>query len=386
MRISEALELISTLNKITQDEVIFTADARSRVLGEDIKASKSLPGFTNSAMDGYAYAWPDKDSALELVGTIYAGDFKDYELKKGQCFRIMTGAKMPKGADSVMMQELAVFENGKLKIHESAKGGENVRLRGEEFLEGSLICEKGSVLGVTDLMSLYNFGVFSLLASKRLKIGVFASGAELFEAHERKGDNAVYNCNAIGICSLFLEQDTRYLGILKDEKASVKDALEGALNHFELVITMGAASVGEADFIPEVLSELGFIRIVGGLKIKPGGPTKIYQKDNKFVLVLPGNPMAAYVASLVFGRALVARLTGAKYEPLKLRLASQKDIKLKKGRENILLCHVVDGYLIGFCEQYSSAQIAPLMQNTHYAICEDFLAANTLVDVYELVK
>lgn len=387
MKVKEALEIIKDIKTSLKVEEVLLDDAYNRVLCEDVLSRLDMPSFTNSAMDGFAYNSDDKNTPLTIQKEVFAGDFEDEILQKNHAIRIMTGGKLPKGANSVLKIEDAVFDdNGKLIIPTSINDGENIRMQGEEFLKGTPILKKGDKLDSIRLMMLASQGIYKVNVYKKLKVGIFASGKEIYEPYADV-QTCVYNSNTIGVKTLFSKySDVKYLGILQDEYNFVLSNLN-AYKNFDLLVTIGAASVGDKDYMNKALLELGFKQIVGGLKIKPAGPTKIYQKDGHFVLVLPGNPMSAYFGACVFGLALVHKLMGVDYEKSGVVLKSDECVKVKNGRENLILCNIKDGHFISFLAgKLSSGQISPLNLCTHYANIDQSMDIGEDIEIYELDK
>ena len=387
MKINEAFDVIYNICHQIENEEIFIDDAYGRVLAEDIFAKFDMPSFTNSAMDGFAYFSKDRQNPLIIDGAVFAGDFDDIFLKPQSAIKITTGAKLPINADSVLKIEDAVFDGeNRLLIPDDIKDGQNVRYQGEELSKGDIILKNGDILDSVKLMILASQGIYKIKVYKKPKVGIFASGNEVTEPFvgARSG---VYNSNAIGVKTLLSKYaDVRYLGVLSDEYSLVLSGLSSYEN-FDLLVTIGAASVGDKDYMNDALLELGFERIVGNLKIKPAGPTKIYKKDSKYVLVLPGNPMSAYFGASIFGVLLLSRLGGFKYESKKITLKSNESIKVKNGRENLVLCNIKNGHFVTFLAgKLSSGQITPLDLCTHYVNIDQSMEIGEEIEIYELDK
>lgn len=387
MKIDEALNIIKHINHKPQNSEVLLDKAYGMVLCEDVFARLDMPSFTNSAMDGFAYNSSDKNTPLVVQKEVFAGDFEGVVLKSGHAVRIMTGGKVPTGADSVLKIEDASFDdNGNLLIPANAKDGANIRKQGEEFKKGTPILKKGDRLDSIRLMMLASQGIYKVRVYKKLEVGIFASGKELYEPFA-SATNCVYNSNVIGVKTLFDKYaDTSYLGILQDEYDRVFANLS-AYENYDVLVTIGAASVGDKDYMNEALLELGFERVIGGLKIKPAGPTKIYQKDGHFVLVLPGNPMSAYFGACVFGIPLLCKLMGMDYTKQGVVLKSDEEVQVRNGRENLILCNIKDSHFISFLAgNLSSGQISPLNLCTHYANIDQSMQIGQEIKIYELDK
>lgn len=167
-------------------EFVSIQEAKNRVLFEDISANFDSPSFSNSALDGYVFAFKDKDEPLDIKGSIFAGDFKECELGKHEAYKIMTGAKIPKNADTVLMIEDELIKDGKLIVKKDIKAFNAVRIRGEEFKKGEILLKKGEILNSAHIALLASQGISKLKVAKKLNIAVFSSGNEVIEPSQKK--------------------------------------------------------------------------------------------------------------------------------------------------------------------------------------------------------
>lgn len=385
MTINEALQSIENINSFNKTTKIDLFKAKGKILANDFYAKCNAPAFTNSAMDGYALKAKEFKTGIRVLKTIFAGDMSDCEIKDGECIKIMTGAKLPKGADSVLMVEKSELKDGLMYATcDELKEGTAIRYEGEEYKKGDLIIKKGII---TDeiIMMLASNGCFSVDVMQDIEVGIFASGTELIEPYSL--GNGVYNSNAYGIYSAFKDfSNPTYLGILKDEYDFVLNSLKGAFSNFDLVVSIGAASVGDADFIKKALDELGFSPVFTKVKMKPAGPVSLYQKDNKFILVLPGNPMSAYIGALIYARKLIYKLQGLEYNAKFINLAISQDLAIKNSKENIVLGNIINNEFVPFNNaKISSGQLSPLEKCKHYIIFpkDGEVKKGDLVKVYE---
>ena len=313
--INEAIDLATArITSSKQSEKVPLPSALGRILSSDISALKNLPCFDNSALDGYAYAAEFKDEELKIVEpTIFAGDEKFYEIKAAQAQKIMTGAPMPAGADSVARLEDVDVQGGTLKIPASVHAHDGFRKKGEEVRAGELLLRRGEILSAAKIMLLAAQGIYEASVYAHPKIALFSSGNELKEPWQDANEREIYNANASGIAALLSAHgfESEYLGILKDDLCAVKDALLAAAQRHDVIITSGGASAGEADFMRQALASAGFNEVFSHVDIKPGKPTKCYEKDGKFVFVAAGNPMAAFVLTRVLVLPLLLKMCGA---------------------------------------------------------------------------
>ncbi|EAK4357143.1 molybdopterin molybdotransferase MoeA [Campylobacter coli] len=358
------------IKALNEFELISLEEAKDRVLAKDLYAVKNLPSFDNAALDGYAFNYADVNQALDIKGTILAGDKNTYEIYKNECFKIMTGAKMPKNADTILMIEDECIEEGKLVIKKPPKQYNAYRYKGEELKKDELLLKKGTRLNARHIALLSSQGLYKIEVVRKIRIGIFSSGDELKEPWQDYDEENIYNANALPLLALFKDCATSYLGIIKDDFNATKKALENA--NFDLLITSGGASVGEADFMEKALNELGFTPLFKGLKARPARPTKLYQKDKTLVLILPGNPMAAYLSAFIFARKIISLLYGNLENPLQIQAFMGSDLKVKSGRNNLILGNLEKGIFYPFNDnKFGSGMILPLIQSEFLLISEE---------------
>lgn len=370
-------DLFDTLNLIRREisavkesELVSLESAAGRVLAEDIVARKNLPAFDNSALDGYAFKFADAGMPLKVCGSIFAGDKEPHECGKNECFKIMTGAKMPKNSDTVLRVEDAVLENGLLMNAASARQHDGHRILGEEMGVGEEILRAGRILSVADVAMCASQGIYKLRVTRKLRVGVFSSGNELCEPWHKADEDSVYNANAFAIAALLPQKlcDISYLGIIEDKFSAVKENL--ALCGFDLLVSSGGASVGDADYMDEALKELGFVPLFEGITMRPAKPTKLYKKGDRLVFILPGNPLSAFLACLLVGNALIYTLCGTKFTPDYINATISCDLKLKESRNNLILGTYKDGKFTPRKAQGGSGMIKPLLENDYLLISE----------------
>lgn len=353
---------------LNENELISLEEAKNRILAKDLYATKNLPSFDNAALDGYAFNYADIKENLEIKGVIFAGDKEFYTIGKNECYKIMTGAKMPQNADTILMLEDECIENDKLVIKKDLKQYNAYRYKGEELKKGTLLLEKGTKLNDKHIALLASQGLYKIEVIRKIRIGIFSSGNELKEPWQECDEESIYNANALAFLSML--ENASYLGIIQDNFISTKRALENT--NFDLLITSGGASVGEADFMEKALDELGFIPIFKGLKARPAKPTKLYQKEKKLVLILPGNPMAAYLSCFIFAKKITALLSGNLENPLQFYAKMGMDLKLKSGRNNLILGNLEKDIFTPFNEnKFGSGMILPLIKSEFLLISEE---------------
>ena len=360
-------------------EFISLERATGKILAGDVVAVKNLPSFDNSALDGYALKFDDFNEPLSVVATVLAGDTTQISLKKGECVKIMTGAKMPANTDTIVPFEDAVLQDGKLSPQSKVKKFNAVRYKGEEVKAGEILLKKGEILTPAKVMMLAAQGIYCVCVAREPKIGIFSSGDEVVEPWQNAGQGQIYNANAAGIASLLQSFGfaSSYAGIVKDDLESTTQTLEKA--EFDVIITSGGASKGEADFMKTALLNLGFSELFDGVNIRPGRPSKVFIKGKKIVFILPGNPMSAFLMCFLL---VVPFLKGAQFE--KFGAVLNQDVKIKSGRQNIVFGSFTDGkFNVTDDNKFGSGMIMPLIKSNAILITSE---SDSALKAGEIVK
>ena len=343
MLVNDALKALRAKFKPkNESEILPLSEALGKTLANDVIAVKDLPCFDNSALDGFAVKFDEKDEHYKIIASAFAGDKEQLSIGKNECVKIMTGAKMPKGADTVMRFEECVVEGEFVKAPTKLKKGDAYRFKGEETKVGEILLKRGEILNTRSVMMLAAQGISFIDVKKQPSIAVYSSGNEIIEPWQRASENEIYNANAFGIAALFssIGQKNSYLGIIKDELSAVKEAFLNASN-YDIIVCSGGASAGEADFMKIALSELGYSEIFSHLDIRPGRPCKAYEKDGKLVFVLPGNPMAAYLCLMMLALPLLKDECFVTQKAI-----NSENLKVKSGRANAVFGNVANGKFI----------------------------------------
>ena len=365
----EAQNLALQNAKVTdKKEIINIEDALNRVVAQDIICVKNLPTYDNSAMDGYAFKYANKDNSLKVVATIMAGDIQEPILKENECYKIMTGAKVPKDVDTVAQREICQEENGVMHLISDVKLGNAIRLKGEEQKEGSVLIEKGAILTGAKIALLATQGITKVEVYKKLSIAIVSTGNELKEPHEIANEDEVYNINAINIKMLLKNYnlDSEYLGSIPDDLEQGVEFIS-KLKEYDLIITTGGISKGDADFTKQAFLANGLIELFHGIKVKPGHPTMMGTMENSFVMAMPGNPLAAILNIILLSMPIIFKMQGVKnfyYELITVKNGAE--LKLKPGRTNIVLGNLEDGKFIAYKHnKYGSGMITPLVESSY---------------------
>lgn len=332
--VEEALEIIINKEYKTNFEIIPIENATSRISAQQIFATASLPKFNNSAMDGYAILFEDKDKELTVTNKIFAGDNNNDILEPETTIKVMTGARVPENCEAVVAQEDVKIIGNKIKIEYDVKKMQHIRFIGEDIQKGELLLDVGDEINFSKITLLSSQGVSHIKVYKRPKIVVFASGEELKLHYQDIEDYQIYNSNTPTFISRAKELgcDVSFIGQANDSVESIIEHIENSLDA-DLIITSGGVSVGEADFTRESFNKVGLETFFDGIIVKPGKPTIFGKIKDTFILNLPGNPLASAMVFELIGKILIQKLIGSKnYYHNFIHTKLGKGLVNKKGR------------------------------------------------------
>jgi len=332
-------ELKARTKIVVSPEAVALNDAGGRVLAEPAIAAHDVPPHANAAVDGYGFSDTDlvegTETKLSVVGRSAAGQPYCKAIGPGQAVRILTGAVIPAGCNSIVMQEdVALSDDSQTVVLPAvARAGANIRPQGEDVAKGETLFTAGHLLRPQDLASLASIGVGTVQCFQRLKVGIISTGDEIKDAGSddlKPGD--VYNANTPMLLALVRSAgcEAHDLGIWPDQQDQIKDRLKEAAQTFDILITSGGASQGEEDHIAAALDALGqrhFWRIA----VKPGRPIMFGQIDTVPVIGLPGNPVAVFVCFLMYVFPVLRSLGGAGFpEPKRIHLPACFEVRNRK--------------------------------------------------------
>ena len=336
--VNEFLERL--VDPVGEVEEVPVVDALDRVVAQDIVSPISVPPHDNSAMDGYAFAGsqfqPGEMLTLQVVGTAFAGKAWQGAVSAGQCVKIMTGAIMPAGLDTVAPQEL-VQESGDGRICVPPgllQPGDNRRLKGEDLRAGEPALRQGARLTPAACGLVASLGLKSVPVYRRLRVAYFSTGDEIMSLGEAPREGAVYDSNRYTVLGLLKRLGCQVIdvGVVRDDPALLETAFRDAAAQADAIITSGGVSVGEADYTKAMMKKLGDVAF-WKIAMRPGRPMAAGRIDSSVLFGLPGNPVAVMVTFLAFVRPALLRMMGShETQPPLLRARSAVPIRKKAGR------------------------------------------------------
>jgi molybdopterin molybdotransferase len=314
LRVDKACEAIrSCLSPITQTESVSVRDALGRVLAVDIVPQINVPAHDNSAMDGYAVRFSDleKSTSLKEIGTALAGKPYAGKLGAGECVRIMTGAVMPAGADTVVIQEVVKKEGDRITIPPGQKKAQNVRYAGEDLKIGIPVLRAGKLLTPADIGLIASLGIGEAKVKRKLRVAFFATGDELASIGKPLKEGEIYDSNRYTLHGMLsrLGMELIDMGVVRDAPDLLERAFRQASGKADAVITTGGVSVGEADFVRQLMNRLGEV-LFWKIAMRPGRPMAFGKIGNAFLFGLPGNPVAVMVTFYQFVRDALVFMSG----------------------------------------------------------------------------
>ncbi len=339
--IYEALKIIERETFTLESETIDLSGAVNRVLAETVKADMDLPPFDRSQMDGFAVQSKDLKSVparLRIIGESVAGKGFDEKLKSGETIRIMTGARVPTGADAVQKIESTKEEDGVVEILEAVKKGENINGFASEIKRGAKIFDKGEIVTEQMIAAIAAFGYAKIKVCRKPRVSILSTGSEIVEISAKPERDQIRNSNSVMLGAFAAAfADVSILPLVKDDVKSLRDEIENALETSDVLITTGGVSVGDYDFTKLVLRELGAEIFFERVSLKPGKPTVFGKRKNCLIFGLPGNPVSSAVTFYLFARSAILQMQRSKNFGLKKGFAvAQSRIKAAKERDSVL--------------------------------------------------
>jgi molybdopterin molybdotransferase len=329
-------------------------ECSGRLLADNIRAPFDVPGYVNSAMDGFAVRGADLsadgETRLRLSGEILAGGTQIPVVEAGACVRITTGAPVPAGADTVVMKENTRVEGDCVVIAPGTAHGANVRPAGEDYASGDAALSRGDVLSPSRIAVLASFGFTHANVTARPSAMLFTTGDELIAPGRERGYGQVFDSNRYSIGGLIEQNGAKLLAHerLRDDPPALIAALKRAGERADIIVTSGGVSAGEADFLPNIVAEIGKVYF-WKVRIKPGMPFLFGHIGNALLFALPGNPVSGIATFLTLVRPSIAAMTGARDPWLSLSAKLGAPLMKKHGRAEFLRARLAcntDGQLV----------------------------------------
>lgn len=326
-------QMLDRISPLKEHETLSLLRCFGRVTASDIVSPLNVPGFDNSAMDGYAVRLADiqAGNALPVAGKAFAGQPFQGEWPQGTCIRIMTGAPVPAGCDAVVMQEETEQTDDGVRFTASVKPNQNIRRAGEDITLGAAVFAAGKQLTAAELPVLASLGIAEIDVVRKVRVALFSTGDELQLPGQPLKEGQIYDTNRLAV-HLMLEQlgcEVINLGIIPDDPEKLRAAFIEADTSADVVISSGGVSVGEADYTKTILDELGEIGF-WKLAIKPGKPFAFGKLEHSWFCGLPGNPVSAALTFYQLVQPLLAKLSGNTAQGLPVRQRVRAATRLKK--------------------------------------------------------
>ncbi|MGL2782757.1 molybdopterin molybdotransferase MoeA [Helicobacter pylori] len=370
----EALKIHSSIPlKPLEIEVISLFESTGRVLAEDIICIHALPKFNQSAMDGYGFKMQDLGKKTQVIQHIFAGDdVSALEVKENECVKIMTGAMVPKGIETIIPIEcmLESHENFAL-APKDFKINANIRQKGENASLNSVLVPKNTRLNYGHIALIASQGFKEIKAFRKLKIALFSSGDELVPLGQNALECQVYDVNSVGIFNMLKNYNTHFLGVLKDDKNLQLKILE--LQDYDVILSSAGVSVGDKDFFKDALKEKNALFYYEKVNLKPGKPVTLARLNQSIIIGLPGNPLSCLLVLRVLILPLLERLSlnkDFKLKPFKAQINAP--LKLKDKRAHLILGNYLNHQFIPYNNnRYESGAIQALAQVDSIALIDE---------------
>ncbi|VAW98841.1 Molybdopterin molybdenumtransferase [hydrothermal vent metagenome] len=399
LSVNQATTQINTLvatasQSLRVTERVSCRSAFGRVLAQDIIANFSTPPYDNSAMDGYAINAQDipksDTSNLNIVGTSWAGKPFNGEVKIGECIRIMTGAKMPQSADTVIMQEHVIKNDNSITINTGHCAKQNVRYIGEDIKVGDTILKTGKNIGAAELGVLASMGLSEVIIFRKLRVAIFSTGDELRGVGEPLDEGQIYDSNRYTLFGMLQKPYIELLdmGVIPDIQSEIELAFEQAANVADVVITSGGVSVGDADYVKEILEKIGSINF-WKIAMKPGRPLAFGKINNAIFFGLPGNPVSVMATFSQFALPAIRALAGqTKTKNTSYQVKCNSELKKRAGRVDFQRGYLSTDEQGQLTVSVSGLQDSHILSSMSYSNCFIILpqsstnvAVNSIVEV-----
>jgi len=342
----ESMQQLSDVSiKTSAVERLFLSDALGRILAEDIIAKENSPEYPTSAMDGYAIIAADQElGEIQVHGDNPAGAEEIGEVTKGMCIKTFTGSLIPKGADALTPIENVTFKEGKIIINEKVPQGFAIRPVGESFKEGEVLVKKGTKLGYAEIGVLASLNIVMAAVYIKPRVAVLSTGSEILDLGESATHaSQIRSSNNYTLAALAVQSggSAVQLGIVEDDEASITRAFENALDAADIIVTTGGVSVGDYDFVKDIIPRLGAEVIYKGVRIKPGQHIMLAKKGNKFIVGLPGFAYSSTVTFLLYITPIIRRMLALEANLPTIEATLMQDFNKRAKKTEFTPCNLI---------------------------------------------
>lgn len=342
----QSLEILDEIKiKNTKTQKLFISDALGYVLAKDIIADHNSPAFPTSGMDGYAIKAKDqKNKTIKIIGTNPAGSAIEDNVVDGTCIKTFTGALMPSGSDTLIPIENVSVEDDTIVINAEVPLGFATRSVGENYKKGEVLIKAGSVIDFSEIGVLASLNIVQVEVLQKPTIAVASTGSEILDLGEMQtNDSQIRSSNHLTLEAIGKKYGAKVnqMGVVKDDKTSILDLMKNALEVNDIVVTTGGVSVGDYDFVKDIIKdELGATVLFQGVHIKPGQHIIIAKRDNKFIVGLPGFAYSSTVTFILYVLPLLFKLKGSDEKLLNIEAIADEDFKQKGNKTTFTACNI----------------------------------------------
>lgn len=360
----EAYKFVTTNVPTLPKENILLSLALNRVLATDVCSDMDMPPFDKAAVDGYACRRADLEKKLHLIEVVGAGAVPIKSVSEGCCTKIMTGAMVPAGADCVVMVEQTQQLDEHTIVVTDTKTKNNIAAKAEDIATGDVVIKEGTLIKPNHLAVLAAVGASKLDVYQKVKLTVFSTGDELVEPEEEPAMAKIRNSNGIQLVNQasLMGCEVSYGGIIPDNEHSSRNMIAQAFLKSDVVVLSGGISMGDFDYIPKILHELGIHLLFKSVAVQPGRPSVFGRSGNKFVFALPGNPVSSFNIFELLAKPFLYRMMGYAYQPVKIQMPLANDFQRKSsGRHAFVPASVNINGEVETIDYHGSAHISALV-------------------------
>lgn len=360
----EAYGLVRSDLPVNHIENVPLDDALGRVLAADIQSDMDMPPFNKAAVDGYACRRDDLAKPMQLLEVIAAGQQPKKVITAGFCSKIMTGAPVPEGADCVVMVEQTKINEEQIVFVNDTKTKNNIALIGEDIQKGSTVIPRGILIQPQHMAVMASVGAVDVPVYEKVTLCILSTGDELVEPEVVPGPGQIRNSNAIQLLMQARRMGivANYGGIVADTEEACRNKIGEAVSQNQVVILSGGISMGDFDYVPAILKELGLEIRFKSIAVQPGRPTVFASSGNKFVFALPGNPVSSFNIFELLAKPFLYKLMGHDYQHPRLLLPLEDNFSRRNaGRQGFVPASITENGTIKLISYHGSAHINALV-------------------------